>query len=51
MYSTAKNISPDRFLNYLNQSFPQNIIRSKGVFWLASRSNQALLWSFAGIFC
>ncbi|MBU3012713.1 GTP-binding protein [Polaribacter vadi] len=42
---------PDRFLNYLNQSFPQNIIRSKGLFWLASRSNQALLWSSAGGSC
>jgi G3E family GTPase len=35
----------------LNQDFPQNIIRSKGLFWLASRSNQALLWSSAGGSC
>ncbi len=42
---------PDRFLNYLNERFPQNIIRSKGLFWLASRSNQALLWSSAGGSC
>ncbi|WP_147679185.1 GTP-binding protein [Algibacter pacificus] len=42
---------PDRFLNYLNERFPQNIIRSKGLFWLASRPNQALLWSSAGGSC
>jgi G3E family GTPase len=42
---------PERFLNYLNQGFPQNVIRSKGLFWLASRSNQALLWSSAGSSC
>lgn len=42
---------PERFLSYLNQRFPQNIIRSKGLFWLASRSNQALLWSSAGGSC
>jgi G3E family GTPase len=42
---------PERFLNYLNQDFPQNIIRSKGLFWLASRTNQALLWSSAGGSC
>lgn len=42
---------PERFLNYLNQDFPQNIIRSKGLFWLASRSKQALIWSSAGGSC
>ncbi|UMB60764.1 GTP-binding protein [Lutibacter sp. A80] len=42
---------PGRFLNYLNTDFPQNIIRSKGLFWLASRSKQALIWSSAGGSC
>jgi len=51
VFNSKKPFHPDRFLNYLNQSFPQNIIRSKGLFWLASRSNQALLWSSAGGSC
>ncbi|WP_372938867.1 GTP-binding protein, partial [Seonamhaeicola sp.] len=51
VYRSKKPFHPERFLNYLNQEFPQNIIRSKGLFWLASRSNQALLWSSAGGSC
>ncbi|WP_166387156.1 GTP-binding protein [Polaribacter sp. 11A2H] len=51
VYRSKKPFHPDRFLNYLNQRFPQNIIRSKGLFWLASISNQALVWSSAGGSC
>lgn len=51
VFRSKKPFHPDRFLNYLNQNFPQNIIRSKGLFWLASRSNQALVWSSAGGSC
>jgi len=51
VFRSKKPFHPERFLDYLNQSFPQNIIRSKGLFWLASRSNQALLWSSAGSSC
>ncbi len=51
VYRSKKPFHPERFLNYLNHEFPQNIIRSKGLFWLASRSNQALLWSSAGGSC
>ena len=51
VFRNKKPFHPERFLNYLNQRFPQNIIRSKGLFWLASRSNQALLWSSAGGSC
>lgn len=51
VFKSKKPFHPERFLNYLNQDFPQNIIRSKGLFWLASRSNQALLWSSAGGSC
>jgi G3E family GTPase len=39
---------PTRFWAYLNQHFPANIIRSKGMFWLASRPYDALVWSQAG---
>ncbi|GAB1856877.1 zinc metallochaperone GTPase ZigA [Flavobacteriaceae bacterium MHTCC 0001] len=51
VFRSKKPFHPERFLNYLNQEFPQNIIRSKGLFWLASRSNQALIWSSAGGSC
>ncbi|WP_456866459.1 GTP-binding protein [Galbibacter sp. BG1] len=48
VFRSKKPFHPDRFLKYLNRNFPQNIIRSKGLFWLASRSSQALVWSTAG---
>lgn len=51
VFRSKKPFHPERFLNYLNQEFPQNIIRSKGLFWLASRSKQALIWSSAGGSC
>ena len=32
----------------MQQNFPNTIIRSKGLFWLASRPEQALVWGQAG---
>ena len=37
-----------RFWKLVQESFPNNIIRSKGLFWLSSRPNQALSWGQAG---
>lgn len=51
VFRSKKPFHPERFLNYLNTAFPQNIIRSKGLFWLASRPKQALIWSSAGGSC
>jgi len=51
VFRSKKPFHPERFLTYLNTDFPQNVIRSKGLFWLASRDNQALLWSSAGGSC
>ncbi|WP_010136427.1 GTP-binding protein [Ochrovirga pacifica] len=48
VFKSKKPFHPARFLTYLNTDFPANIIRSKGLFWMASRSHQALLWSTAG---
>lgn len=39
---------PQRFWQYLTQNWSGNVIRSKGLFWIASRSRQALSWSQAG---
>jgi G3E family GTPase len=38
---------PQRFLEFIS-NFPPTVIRSKGLFWLASRPDQALNWSQAG---
>ncbi len=38
----------DRFWVYLNEKFPSNILRSKGLFWISSRPDQALSWGQAG---
>lgn len=37
-----------RFWKYINESWPASIIRSKGLFYLASRRDQAISWSQAG---
>lgn len=39
---------PGRFWRYLNEDWPANVIRSKGLFWLASRPDDAINWSQAG---
>lgn len=39
---------PIRLWQYLNESYPANIIRAKGLFWLASRPDDALNFSQAG---
>jgi len=48
VFRSKRPFHPDRFLDYVSNHFPSNIIRSKGLFWLASRSDQALIWSTAG---
>ena len=48
VFRQKKPFHPERFLNFVKNTFPKNIIRSKGLFWIASRSDQALIWSSAG---
>ena len=48
VYRSQKPFDPLRFWAYVQQMFPTTIIRSKGLFWLASRPDQALVWSQAG---
>lgn len=38
----------ERFLTYLNDSFPQTVYRSKGLFWMANRPDDAIFLSQAG---
>jgi len=51
VFRSKKPFHPERFITYLNTDFSQSIIRSKGLFWLASRPDQALVWSSAGGSC
>ena len=48
VFRSKSPFHPDRFLSFVTENFPTNIIRSKGLFWIASRSSQALVWSSAG---
>ena len=48
VFRSKKPFNPERFWNYIQNKFPNNIIRSKGLFWLSSRPNQALIWGQAG---
>ena len=47
VYRNKRPFHPET-LSFVTKDFPSNIIRSKGLFWIASRSNQALIWSSAG---
>lgn len=48
VYRGRKPFHPQRFWQYINDSWPGNVIRSKGLFWLASRPDIAVNWSQAG---
>jgi len=48
VFRDQRPFHPERFWSWLSEHFPTTIIRSKGMFWLASRPQQALNWSQAG---
>ena len=48
VYKTKRPFDPERFADYVENKMPKTIVRSKGLFWMASRPNQALIWSQAG---
>lgn len=48
VFRDRRPFHPDRFWKYINTSWPASIIRSKGLFYLASRKDQAISWSQAG---
>ena len=48
VYRSKKPFDPTRFWDYVQSHFPNTIIRSKGLFWIASRPKQALIWGQAG---
>ncbi|WP_299458535.1 GTP-binding protein [uncultured Microscilla sp.] len=48
VFQAKRPFHPERFWAYLTKEFPTTVIRSKGLFWLASRPDDALNWSQAG---
>jgi G3E family GTPase len=48
VFRDRRPFHPTRFWNYLNADWHSSIIRSKGLFWIASRKDDALNWSQAG---
>lgn len=48
VFRDYRPFNPERFWTYIKDQWPHNVVRSKGVFWLASRPNDVLLWGQAG---
>jgi len=48
LFRDKRPFHPVRLWEYLNQQYPEGAIRAKGLFWLASRPNDALNFSQAG---
>ena len=48
VFRNKRPFDPEKFWNYIQKGFPLSVIRSKGLFWLASRPKQALIWGQAG---
>jgi len=48
VFRDQRPFHPERFWKYLNEQYPQGVIRAKGLFWLASRPDEALNFSQAG---
>ncbi|MCC5920422.1 MAG: GTP-binding protein [Cyclobacteriaceae bacterium] len=48
VFRSAIPFHPDRFWKYLTTDWPSNIVRSKGLLWIASRPKKAISWSQAG---
>ncbi|PZE17574.1 hypothetical protein DNU06_07020 [Putridiphycobacter roseus] len=48
VYRSKKPFDAERFWKYVSEKFPATVIRSKGLFWLSSRPDQALIWGQAG---
>ena len=48
VFRSQRPFHPQRLHRYLNEHYPHNIIRAKGLFWLASRPDIAISFSQAG---
>ncbi|TAH00079.1 MAG: GTP-binding protein [Sphingobacteriales bacterium] len=48
VFRNNRPFHPARFTKFLNEDFPNNIIRSKGLFWMANAPDNAVNFSQAG---
>ncbi|MDA0314132.1 MAG: GTP-binding protein [Bacteroidetes bacterium] len=48
VFRDRRPFHPQRFWDYVSDSWPESILRSKGLFYIASRKDQAISWSQAG---
>ena len=48
VFRNKRPFHPDRLWKYITENWPANIIRSKGLLYLASRRDVAISWSQAG---
>jgi len=48
VFRNKRPFHPERLWDYLSYDWPSSILRSKGLFYLASRKDEALSWSQAG---
>ncbi|ETZ20751.1 hypothetical protein N824_03960 [Pedobacter sp. V48] len=48
VFRSSRPFHPQRLWNYLNVDFPNNILRTKGLFWIAALPDYALNFSQAG---
>ena len=48
VFRDRRPFHPQRFWNYVAKSWPSSILRSKGLFYIASRRDEAISWSQAG---
>jgi G3E family GTPase len=48
VFRDQRPFEPERLWLFVTRCWPKNIIRSKGMFWIASREHAALNWSQAG---
>jgi G3E family GTPase len=48
VFKARRPFHPRRLIDFLNSDHMKGLLRSKGFFWLASRHNFGINWSFAG---
>ncbi|HLS95573.1 MAG TPA: GTP-binding protein [Sphingobacterium sp.] len=48
VFRSQRPFHPQRWYKYLHHDYPHNIIRAKGLFWMASRPDTAISFSQAG---
>jgi len=48
VFRNKRPFHPERLWDYISESWPNTVIRSKGLFYLASRKDEAYSWSQAG---